>query len=442
MTSLYERLQQNDPTLIDLDWPYKSSCCLIKLGRSLAGNTFLKKLTFRRLDLTYEAAQALATGICQSKIDELQLEDGLIREQSPKKGSTLRILHEGITTSETIQKLLIDNSHHSRDLEVILSGLSNLRELKLVNPSFSYKTARGFASRIGSWQLQKLEITNPIPKRRLGREQLWQILGDGVQSSQTIQKLAIGRVGSGFEESEGLFAGWENIFARLSVLSFFRCNFPVAGLTQLTQALQNNVSLTSLAMQSCYFPVNQLLSQLTSALSISRSSLQTLDLSGSYRIGYEGLRRICESIQVLPHLTNVLLSDCAHLRYYGREISPEDALRRAEELAMQTQAAQAFAQAVQQNPSLHNMDVSENDFTEKQVMEIAFHTTINRIRPYLMSADHNGLNNTIWCYIFAKQNRQSKGFISSLIFYALSEQPNLIQPCHRRPTRKRSRHET
>jgi hypothetical protein len=205
--------------------------------------------------------------------------------------------------------------------------------------------------------------------------------------------------------------------------------------------LQNNVSLTSLAMQSCYFPINQFVLQLTSALSSSRSSLQTLDLSGSYLIGYEGLRRISGSIQVLPHLTNVLLSDCAHLRYYGREISPEAASRQAEELAMQTQAAQAFAQAVQQNPSIQIMDVSENDFTEKQVMEIAFHTTINRIRPYLMSADHNGLNSTIWCYIFAKKKRRSKGFTSSLIFYALCEQPNLIQPCHR-PTRKRSRHET
>ncbi len=86
MMDMYERLQQNDPTLIDLDWPYKYCGSFFNLGRSLAGNTTLKKLTFRRMDLTDEAAHALATGICQSKIEELQLERGKIREQSHKEG--------------------------------------------------------------------------------------------------------------------------------------------------------------------------------------------------------------------------------------------------------------------------------------------------------------------------------------------------------------------
>jgi hypothetical protein len=324
-------------------------------------------------------------------------------------------------------------------LQNILSGLPNLRELELIQPILSLQSAQAVASRISWWHLEKLVIVKPIPEMipRIWPPEinlLWQILREAVRSSQTIQKLEIRGIAGGFE-------GWEDIFARLSVLSVCEGAMYAADLTRVTQTLENNVTLTSLSLQGCYFYFKPFLPQLMSALSTSRSSLQTLDLSRICAIGYEGLRTISAIIQVLPHLTTVFLSRCASLSFTGHEIFAEHALRRAHELTLQKQAAQALAHAVQQNRSIQNMDVSENDFTEEHLKEIDFHLTVNRIRPYLILSNQNGLNSTIWCYILAKQIRQAKTSTTSLIFYSLSEQPNLIQPCQR-PARKRSRYET
>jgi Ran GTPase-activating protein (RanGAP) involved in mRNA processing and transport len=383
---------------------------LANLGATLPLAQSLQRLVVENLVLTEQGAQALAHGIKQSKLQRLELTTG-IREQPEASGRIRQIFYQGLRQSlQTIGTLCFPIEE--------ATGLSDtLRLLGIAR--FKISLGRGNAR-----LLSDLLVTpNSLTHLMLSSGQLdvngITLLAQALHVNVSIAKLELSGVFIGERGVEILFAHGLRDNLGLTHLKLDDCELDDASVQELVDNWQPNSPICYLSLPRNNIRPDGALRLL--GVARHHPALRKLNLSGNNKIGYDGLRRIGESLSNQENLTHVDLSDCEETLSY-------DASREAHERARQ-RAGHALLDGVKQNICLTYLKVDAR-FHWEVTNPVVFYTTLNRMGRSLLLTDH-GLPATVWCHILVKCRRR-KQLGKSLMFYFLSEQPTLVQPSTQR----------
>lgn len=145
-------------------------------------------------------------------------------------------------------------------------------------------------------------------------------------------------------------------------------------------------------------------------------NVTVLNLAGHYRIGFEGLTLIARELPMLK-LRELDLS----FRIQREHPQTEEQFSLARDTA-----TQAILQGLRPNHSLFKLRVCSEIIDAND--EFYFYTHRNFWRHFLVTTDDD-IPLTIWCYIFERRQPDALcRVVTSLIYYILSERPDLVRP--------------
>lgn len=163
--------------------------------------------------------------------------------------------------------------------------------------------------------------------------------------------------------------------------------------------------------------------QLVQAITMP-SSLQKLDLSFNFDIGFDGIQRIAE--ELLPHaqLRELRLRGCIHHWEFTEsgDFLSSNSNDQAPILDAREKAETALVEAIRRNVYLQTLDVRNNHFSDQTMTEIAFYCGLNQSGRHLLALEdeNSGLPQAIWGDVLAKCHNEP-----SYIYFFLREQPTL-----------------
>ncbi len=248
------------------------------------------------------------------------------------------------------------------------------------------------------------------------------LLAQALSHNVSVTSLALSVNELGERGLEGLLQGLRRNES-ITDLKLSRCQISDVGVGVILEYLHQNSHIQSLSLENNKIgPVG---AQLLLRAVQDHPTIRILSLEGNVKIGYVGLKMIGD-ILTNQKLTHVDLRWCHGMARWAPAFDISSHVAKSHEKA-RIRAGQALLEGMQRNSHIQDLRLDARDFSQDVLDAIEFYATLNRNFRYLLSASH-GLAPMVWCFVFAKVGQSHSQFGASLLFFLLSEQPNLVQP--------------
>ncbi len=395
---------------------------ILLLSQELMESNYERKLTLRNIHITSMlAAQSLAAGIMHAKVEVLKIKNDMkeTTEAGEASGSYLRILHDCIRSSPTINWIILE--------EFYASELNDYASVLCSMHSLCYLTIEYFSGSFG----RKLFLADVLIRQP-------SLVMLKVRSG-TLEHSDVRRLAQGLHQNRSL-----------KTLELRSCEIDDQDVGYLMEYWPHDSPLKRMYLPENHIGPAGVQSLLPAAQ--EHPALREINLGGNRGIGYEGARLIGNALPNLQHITHLDITDIIRFREFGEPpLDPS-----SPQAQTKVQAELALMNGTIRNNGIFELLFCKDFFSHALQDGIRLYTELNNLGRYLLTADHE-LPPTVWCHIFGKsgmlegikefgrirtfenrgfealrmEKRQKyfdKGKIASVIYFFLREQPQLAQP--------------